>query len=85
MRCRAVYPGNLPVAEVEGFRRRGEMKVFKIGQTVRFTPGTHERSFAGVYTVTRRLPDERGEIQYRIKSTKDDHERVVREGQLTAT
>lgn len=61
------------------------MNTFKIGQTVRFTPGTHERSFAGLYTVMRQLPEERGETQYRIKSTKDDHQRVVREGQLTAT
>ncbi len=58
---------------------------FKVGQTVRFTPGTHERGFAGLYTVLRQLPEERGEVQYRIKSTKDDHQRVVREGQLTAT
>lgn len=58
---------------------------FKVGQTVRFTPGTHERSFAGLYKVVGRLPEERGEIQYRIKSTKDDHERVVREGQISPT
>lgn len=59
--------------------------IFKVGQTVRFTPGTHERSFAGLYRVVGRLPEERGEVQYRIKSTKDDHERVVREGQITPT
>ena len=59
--------------------------IFKVGQTVRFTPGTHERSFAGLYRVVNRLPEERGEIQYRINSTKDDHERVVREGQITPT
>ena len=60
------------------------MSTFNIGQTVRFTPGAHERGFAGLYTVLRRLPEERGEVQYRIKSTKDDHERVVRGVQLTA-
>lgn len=58
---------------------------FTVDQTVRFTAGTHERSFAGVYKIVRRLPEERGELQYRIKSTKDSHERVVREGQISGT
>ena len=58
---------------------------FRVDQVVRFTAGTHERSFGGLYKVVSRLPEERGELQYRIKSTKDSHERVVREGQISAT
>ena len=55
---------------------------FRVGQTVRFTPGAHERSWAGLYKVTAQLPEERGDQQYRIRSVKDDHQRVVRESQI---
>lgn len=56
---------------------------FSLDQTVRFTAGTHERSFAGLYKVVQKMPEERGELQYRIKSAKDAHERVVREAQIS--
>jgi hypothetical protein len=56
---------------------------FRIGQLVRFTPGMHERSYGGTYRIVARLPEERGEMQYRIKNTKDEHERVVREAQIS--
>jgi hypothetical protein len=36
----------------------------------------------GVYRVTRLLPTDSGEPQYRVKHTVDGHERVVTEGQL---
>jgi hypothetical protein len=55
---------------------------FKIGQIVRFTPGAHERSWGGMYQVVACLPEERGDRQYRIKSVKDAHQRVVRESQI---
>ncbi|HWT30376.1 MAG TPA: hypothetical protein VN240_05035 [Propylenella sp.] len=57
---------------------------FKIGQMVRFTPGAHERSWGGMYQVVACLPEERGDQQYRIKSVKDAHQRVVRESQIGA-
>jgi hypothetical protein len=57
---------------------------YKVGQTVRFTPGAHERSWGGLYKVEARLPEERGDQQYRIKSMKDAHQRVVRESQISA-
>jgi hypothetical protein len=56
---------------------------YKIGQTVRFTPSAHERNWGGLYRVEARLPEERGDRQYRIKSMKDDHQRVVRESQIS--
>lgn len=36
----------------------------------------------GVYTISRRLPIEANICQYRVKHTKDGHERVVKESQL---
>ena len=57
---------------------------FKVGQTVRFTPGAHERNWGGLYRVEARLPEERGDCQYRIKSIKNDNQRVVRESQIAA-
>ena len=56
---------------------------FAIGQRVAFTPtpfdGTAQR---GVYTVVRQMPSETRDLQYRIKNSRDGHERVVRESQL---
>jgi hypothetical protein len=60
-----------------------QAKGFRVGQIVRFTPGTHERAYGGLYQVVAGLPEERGERQYRLKSTKDSHERIVRESQIS--
>jgi hypothetical protein len=56
---------------------------FSVGQVVRFLPGTHERAYGGLYEVVARLPEERGERQYRVRSTQDGHERMVRESQIS--
>jgi hypothetical protein len=54
---------------------------FKIGQTVRYrTPFGHVA--AADYKVTQLLPTEDDELQYRIKSADEPHERVARESQL---
>jgi hypothetical protein len=58
---------------------------YKVGETVRFTPGAHERNWSGLYTIEAKLPEERGDQQYRIKSIKDDHRRVVRESEISAS
>jgi hypothetical protein len=58
---------------------------FRVGQMVRFVPGTHERAYGGQYEVVAKLPEERGEEQYRLKSTSDGHERIVRESQINGT
>jgi hypothetical protein len=56
---------------------------FHVGQKVQFTSATVGRPGAtGIYSVIRVLPLERDEQQYRIKSTNEAHERVVRESQL---
>jgi hypothetical protein len=53
---------------------------FRIGETVyaisRNVPG-------GVYVVTKQLPHNGREFEYRIKSANEEHERVVRESELT--
>ena len=56
---------------------------FTIGQAVQFSPdrGT-EGATRGRYTITRLLPEAGNTPQYRIKSSADQHERVVREDQL---
>ena len=56
---------------------------FGLGQKVRFN-GRHAQRSApdGFYEVVRQLPDLDGELQYRIKSSREAHERVVKEGEL---
>jgi hypothetical protein len=36
----------------------------------------------GTYTIVRKLPVEGRDCQYRVKSTDDGHERVLRESQI---
>ncbi len=56
---------------------------FAVGDRVEFSPGRFDGSVpAGTYTVTRLLPSETTDHQYRVKHTRDNHERVVRESQL---
>jgi hypothetical protein len=56
---------------------------FKVGQSVHFTSGAHDRGGAsGIYQVTRLLPSEGTDRHYRIKSANEPHERVVKESQL---
>jgi hypothetical protein len=71
------------------FSRPGTMEAtvaqhkFKIGQTVNYTSGPFGRGTAGnLYKVTRLLPLEGDDFQYRIKSSDEPHERVVSESQL---
>ncbi len=57
---------------------------FTVGQTVRYSPG--HKSFSGPggsYKVVRLLPAEANDYQYRVKSSADGHERVVKESQLS--
>jgi len=60
------------------------MHRYAIGDAVRFTPARFDRSSApsGGYRVTRLMPEEQGEPQYRIKSEIDTHERTAGESQL---
>jgi hypothetical protein len=56
---------------------------FKVGESVRYTAGPYGRAVAdAVYKVTQLLPPQGDECQYRIKSSDEPHERVVKESEL---
>jgi hypothetical protein len=57
---------------------------FRSGQTVRLcrSPRYGAAAAGGDYEIVRQLPDDGGESQYRIKSMREPHERVVKESDL---
>jgi hypothetical protein len=55
---------------------------FRIGQIVNYTSGPYGRA-SGLFKVTQLLPPEGDDMQYRIKSDTEPHERVVKESQLS--
>ena len=58
---------------------------FSVGQKVSFHPSATGLShLRGSYTIARLLPSETRDWQYRVKSDRDAHERVVLESQLAA-
>jgi hypothetical protein len=59
-------------------------RYFRPGQTVRLLRGFPHRSAAeGDYKIVSQLPDDGGELQYRVKSAREPHQRVVKESELT--
>jgi hypothetical protein len=59
--------------------------VFRAGQTVRLMRGyPHRNAAEGTYQVVRQLPYSEGDYQYRIKSAREQYERVVKERELEA-
>jgi hypothetical protein len=56
---------------------------FTAGQTVQFSPGwPRDNATGGQYTIVRLYPKVGNTPQYRIKSKRDGHERMVPEDQL---
>lgn len=55
---------------------------FRIGQRVEFNPASSRNVPGGSYEIKKRLPESRGEFEYRIKSVDEPHERLVRESEL---
>jgi len=55
---------------------------FKIGQIVLFSPSLGHNIPRGSYIITKRLPEHDGEFEYRVRSSNEPHERLVRENQL---
>jgi hypothetical protein len=55
---------------------------FRSGQVVHLCRSIRYGAAEGDYEIVRQLPDEGGEFQYRIKSMREPHERVVRESDL---
>jgi hypothetical protein len=62
------------------------MHKFHVGQIVQFHPNRNERFTApgGAYEITKRLPHNGQEYEYRIKSAHEGHERTAMESQLTS-
>ncbi len=57
---------------------------FRLGQMVRLSSRSSYQSMAdGAYQVVRQLPYGEGDYQYRIKSAREQHERVVKEADLS--
>jgi hypothetical protein len=58
---------------------------FTIGQSVELSPGRLDGNVPrGTYTILRLLPNDAADREYRVRNTRDGHERVVRESQLRA-
>jgi hypothetical protein len=56
---------------------------FRPGQTVTIATRPYGETPAGSFSIVRALPTEHGIKQYRIKSSRDGHERVVSEAELS--
>ena len=56
---------------------------FHIGETVMVKPAFSRNLPGGAHEVTKQLPHNGREFEYRIKSANEDHERVARESELT--
>jgi hypothetical protein len=52
---------------------------FHIGQIVEFRPkkGSPISAARGAYEILKQLPEQDGELQYRIKSAREEHERIA--------
>lgn len=55
---------------------------FQSGQLVRICRSIRYEAAEGDYEIVRQLPDEGGELRYRVKSRREPHERVVKETDL---
>jgi len=55
---------------------------FQVGQTVTIRPALSRNVPGGVYEITKQLPENHGEFEYRIKGVNELHERVARESKL---
>ena len=56
---------------------------FQVGETVYVRRAISRNVPSGAYVVTKQLPHNGREFEYRIKSANEEHERVVRESELT--
>jgi hypothetical protein len=55
---------------------------FQVGETVYVRPAIGRNVPGGAYEVTKRLPHNGQEFEYRLKSASEEHERVMRESEL---
>jgi hypothetical protein len=62
--------------------RGTQSRKFSVGQNVTLKQSAFQRLPGGTFEIVRLLPIERGSPQYRIKSLRDGHERVVAESDI---
>jgi hypothetical protein len=69
-----------------GHKSEKSVHKFTVGQLVHFHPDRAERTTAppGLYEVTKQLPHDGHEYEYRIKSQYEGHERIAMESQLSS-
>jgi hypothetical protein len=60
-------------------------KKFKVGDTVFVRAARHLNIPGGAYVITAVRPERDGEIEYRLRNTREPHERVMTESQLSPT
>ena len=56
---------------------------FRVGETVMVKPAFSRNVPGGAYELTKQLPHNGREFEYRIKSASEEHERVALESELT--
>jgi hypothetical protein len=56
---------------------------YAAGRKVQFVPSDLRLSLPGQFEIVRTMPIEHGVLQYRVKSLKDGHQRVVMESDLS--
>jgi len=56
---------------------------FHVGEIVNLRPVVSRNVPGGAYEVTKQLPHNGREFEYRIKSAREEHERVVEESDIT--
>ena len=56
---------------------------FQVGETVMLRPVVSRNVPGGAYEITKQLPHNGREFEYRIKSANESHERVALESELT--
>lgn len=59
-----------------------QSRKFSVGRNVTLKQSAFQRAPADTFEIVRLLPTERGNPQYRIKSLRDGHERVVTESDI---
>ena len=58
---------------------------FKVGRTVFIKAAPHQNLPGGAYVIVQKMPERDGKFEYRVRNTREQHERVLREGHLSAT
>jgi len=74
----------LLLVEIDVLPRDRMSHKFHIGQIVEFRPkkGSPISAARGAYEILKQLPEQDGELQYRIKSAREEHERIALESEL---